>query len=179
MKKFLFLTVCFAVMTSAINAQSEGWKGVKATYNNFELEDFDAISSFSIGYVQGFKILESLPVFVEGGVNAIYTTGDIEEGLKYTSIAAEIPVNIGYKFNINDDISLFPYLGVTARYNITGEAEADGFSEDADKFQYGWQVGLTANYANYNLGVSYGADLNEIYEETKTTSIKISVGYNF
>lgn len=48
MKKFLFLTICFAVMTSAINAQSEGWKGVKATYNNFELEDFDAISSFSL-----------------------------------------------------------------------------------------------------------------------------------
>ena len=26
---------------------------------------------------------------------------------------------------------------------------------------------------------SVGADLNEIFEETKTTSIKISVGYNF
>lgn len=176
MKKFLFLAVCLAVMTSAINAQSEGWKGVKATYNNFEFEDADAISSFSVGYVQGFKILKSLPVFVEGGANAIYTAGDIAEGVKYTSFAAEIPVNIGYKFNIDDNISLFPFVGVTARYNITGEIE-DG--EDADKFQHGWQIGLTANYANYNLGVSYGADLNEIYEETKTTSIKISVGYNF
>lgn len=176
MKKFLFLVACLVAMTSTINAQSEGWKGVKASYNIFEIEDCDAISAFSVGYVHSFNVVESLPIFVEGGLNAIYASGDVEDGVKYTGIAAEIPVNVGYKVALNDDFSLFPYVGVTGRYNIKGEIED---VDDADKFQYGWQVGVTANYSNYNIGVSYGADLNEIFEETKTTSIKISVGYNF
>ncbi len=179
MKKLFILVACLMAFTSTINAQSEGWKGVKASYNIFEMEDCDAISAFSIGYVHSFNIVNSLPIFVESGINAIYATGDVEEDVKYTGIAAEIPVNIGYKIALNDDFSLFPYVGVTGRYNITGKIEVSDEEEKADKFQYGWQVGLNASYNNFNIGASYGADFNEIFEETKTTSIKISVGYNF
>ncbi|MBQ4063637.1 MAG: porin family protein [Bacteroidaceae bacterium] len=179
MKKLFILVACLMAFTSTINAQSEGWKGVKASYNIFEMEDCDAISAFSIGYVHSFNIVNSLPIFVESGINAIYATGDVEEDVKYTGIAAEIPVNIGYKIALNDDFSLFPYVGVTGRYNITGKIEVSDEEEKADKFQYGWQVGLNASYNNFNIGASYGADFNEIFEKTKTTSIKISVGYNF
>lgn len=220
MKKIFIMAACLVAMATTASAQfmgggsasssssdGEGYTSIRLHYNNFEIEpkngSFDAVPSFGISLVKGWAISQSMPLFLEAGVGASYTTGELiksEYGkLEYSAISAEIPVNIGYKFQINDDFAIMPFAGVSARYNITGKAEykandGDGYDydyedyedyedegaeEDAKKFQFGWQIGARAMYNQFSVGVSYGADFNEITDDCKAKSLIISVGYNF
>ena len=193
MKKIKVLfAVCLMLMTSTVFAQSEdAWKGVRVAYNIFDtnLEGSDAVMALSAGYVHSFAVSKNVPLFVEAGANLFWVNGDVADGLKLQMWAVELPVNFGYKWNINDDWSIFPYAGATLRGYFSGKLKAGGESlnvfdddeiEDAWKrFTAGAHVGVTANYKNYNLGVKYGFDLNKLTNEKKASAITISVGYNF
>ena len=245
MKKIFIMAACLVAMATTASAQfmgggsasssssdGEGYTSIRLHYNNFEIEpkngSYDAVPSFGISLVKGWAISQNMPLFLEAGVGASYTTGELAKDeygkLEYSAISAEIPVNIGYKFQINDDFAIMPFVGVSARYNITGKAEykvndGDGYDyddddyyggyyakagydygydydydygydydddyedegakEDAKKFQFGWQIGARAMYNQFSVGVSYGADFNEIAEDCKAKSLIISVGYNF
>ena len=237
MKKIFIMAACLVAMATTASAQfmgggyasssssdGEGYTSIRLHYNNFEIEpkegSFDAVPSFGISLVKGWAISQDMPLFLEAGVGASYTTGELvkdEYGkYEYSAISAEIPVNIGYKFQINDDFAIMPFVGVSARYNITGKTEVkandgdgyydddyhggyyakagydygyddgydddyenEGAEKDAKKFQFGWQIGARAMYNQFSVGVSYGADFNEIAEDCKAKSLIISVGYNF
>lgn len=212
MKKIFIMAACLVAMATTASAQfmgggsassssssdGEGYTSIRLHYNNFEIEpkngSYDAIPSFGISLVKGWAISQDMPLFLEAGVGASYTTGELYKdedlGLKweYSAISAEIPVNIGYKFQINDEFAIMPFVGVSARYNITCKAEGKPYGEnaydkkaedDVKKFQFGWQIGARAMYNQFSVGVSYGADLNEIAKDSKAKSLIISVGYNF
>lgn len=215
MKKIFIMAACLVAMATTASAQfmgggsassssssdGEGYTSIRLHYNNFEIEpkngSYDAVPSFGISLVKGWAISQDMPLFLETGVGASYTTGELfkdkDLGLKweYSAISAEIPVNIGYKFQINDEFAIMPFVGVSARYNITGKAEGKPYDEggynnenakaedDVKKFQFGWQIGARAMYNQFSVGVSYGADFNEIADDSKAKSLIISVGYNF
>ena len=253
MKKFFIMAACLVAMATTASAQfmgggsassssssdGEGYTSIRLHYNNFEIEpkegSFDAVPSFGISLVKGWAISQDMPLFLEAGVGASYTSGELIKNQygksEYSAISAEIPVNIGYKFQINDEFAIMPFVGVSARYNITGKTKdkandgggydydddyyyggyyakagydygydddydygygyddenegADDDDEGADddddvkKFQFGWQIGARAMYNQFSVGVSYGADFNEISDDCKAKSLIISVGYNF
>lgn len=224
----------------------DSYTGIRLHYNSFEIEDADAVPSFGVTFIKGWSISQEMPLFLEAGAGISYTSGDIADpesewwdtydtddtgyGSESTmsSISIEVPVNIGYKFELTDEFSIMPFIGVTARFNIIGKAEfkewekipsvteflkedmgidskdpyyddayeiaveayeendynADGYTEetiedDLKKIQLGWQIGARAMYKQFNFGVNYGADFNEIAEDAKAKSLVISVGYNF
>lgn len=193
MKKIKVLfAVCLMLMTSTVFAQSEdAWKGVRVAYNNFDPDTkrADAVMALSAGYVHSFAVSQNIPLFLEVGGNILWVNGDVMkiegEDLKLKMFAVELPVNFGYKWNINDDWSIFPYAGATFRGYISGKLGNQKVFDDAENFKKwkrftaGAHVGVTANYKNYNLGVKYGMDLNEITEDSKVKTWTISLGYNF
>ncbi|MBR3915842.1 MAG: porin family protein [Bacteroidaceae bacterium] len=193
MKKIKVLfAVCLMLMTSTVFAQSEdAWKGVRVAYNNFDTDTdgADAVMALSAGYVHSFAVSQNIPLFLEVGGNILWVNGDVMKidgvDIKLKMFAVELPVNFGYKWNINDDWSIFPYVGATFRGYISGKLgdqkvfdDAEGF-EKWKRFTAGAHVGVTANYKNYNLGVKYGMDLNEITDNSKVKTWTISLGYNF
>lgn len=219
MKNFRILfAACLLAMATAVNAQfansssvsatggaadTEGWQSVKFSYNSYTLDakglDYDAIPAFELGYVKAISISESMPLFLEGGLSFMYATGDLyseyglDLSLKMSSLT--VPLNVGYKYTISDNISLFPYVGVTLKGHLSGEMEmsydgesitADIFDEDEmgdgaefNRFQIGWQIGAAVNINKFNVGLSYGTDFMEIADDTDTNTFKVSVGVNF
>lgn len=184
----MMLAVCLMVMASAVYAQSDAWKGVRVGYNSYDCgaDDADAVMELSAGYVHSFAITESLPLFVEVGGELLWVNGDVYDGAKMKMWSVQVPVSIGYKWAINDEWSLYPHAGVYFRGNISGKmGDADMFDEDemegeeAERFNYGFHVGSTVNYKNFNLGVKYGFDFNEIMEECKASAWSVTLGYNF
>lgn len=183
----MMLAVCLMVMASAVYAQADAWKGVRVSYNSFDsdVDGGDPVMALSAGYVHSFAITENLPLFVEAGANILWVNGDVYDGVKFTMWSLEVPVNIGYKWAIDEEWSIYPHIGVTLRGNISGEfADLNIFDEDEigeewERFNYGMHVGATANYKNYNLGVKYGLDLNEIANDTKVKMWTVTLGYNF
>ncbi len=195
-------------------------------------EDID-FNGFSIGFVKAFSISKSLPLFVETGLNLAYATGeqdcDYWSGeayhyveayngyhydaatesckMEYTYFGLTVPVNLAYKYTINDDLQVIPFTGIYFRGNLVAkgthiedevvycpyydetivETEEDDYDFFDDKevedtwnrFNFGWQIGAKVAYKQFTAGISYGLDLNEIAKKGKMNNLSISVGYNF
>ncbi|MBQ6693863.1 MAG: porin family protein [Bacteroidaceae bacterium] len=198
----------FANQSSQSSASAaDAWQSLKISYSSYTIDedgaDLDPASSLTLGYAKSFAISQNLPLFVETGVNASYTFGEVlsekDDYVKSTAsvsmFTVGIPVNLGYKFAINDEVSIFPYAGINLKYHLKGEIEieAKGYGEsvsetldmfdsdegDGDKFQYGLQIGANLNYKKFIVGVSYGFELNEIMEDTKTNALTLTLGVNF
>lgn len=188
---------------------NDGYTGIRLHYNNFEIEpdeseiSLDAIPSFGVTFVKGWAVSNSIPIFLETGIGVSYATGDLKNEIedeedyyfstKITAklLSGEIPVSLGYKFNFNEEFSIMPFVGITTRFIVNSEIErkedydfsynygSETTEVDVKKFQLGWQIGARIIRDKFNLGVSYGTDLNEIVDEGKAKSLAISVGYNF
>ncbi len=198
--------------------EATGWSGLRLSYNpisvNPDKGDGIDMTGFTLGYVKSFGVSSTMPLFVETGLNLTYATYS-EDGEyyyddddyyfefdgedKYTWISASIPVNFGYKYVVNETVSLFPYVGVTLRGGISAKRkitlEYDGESESEDynmfdkddvgkdaqwkRFQIGWQIGVGAHFNQFFVGASYGSDFSELAKKVKASVPAITVGYNF
>lgn len=108
---------------------------------DFKDADNQSTSGFGLKYIHGFSLSNTLPLFLETGLDLHvgfwsdtndYTVGygnesygyvpyDAEWKQKLTTMNLAIPVNIAYKFNINEDFSIQPYLGLNFKFNVLGK----------------------------------------------------------
>ena len=51
--------------------------------------------------------------------------------------------------------------------------------DEWNRCQVGWQIGATLDINQFNVGIGYALDFNEICEKTKTSKFAVTVGYNF
>lgn len=128
------------------------------------------------------------------------TTGeDVNGDVKWNVLSLKVPVNIMYKWNIpNSKVALMPFLGLSLRFNLlaNGNTTNDDYDYDEDfnmfdeddmgedgtwnRFQVGWQIGVNAQFNDsWLVGVSYGTDFSEIWEDTKVKTTSITLGYCF
>lgn len=223
-----FLMVCLMGMATVSYAQftnsqkssisggssnAEAWQGLRVSFHPISLcpdkGDSMSATAFSLGYVKSFGVSQNIPLFVETGANVMWTSKDFadeyddffdeEEKFKLNMFSVNIPVNFGYKYQINDNIALFPYIGANFRVNVSGklkwEDEDDSesfdvfkkddmkewefFGEDTWKrFQFGWQIGVALHANKFSVSASYGKDFSEISKKTKVAMPSITVGWN-
>lgn len=221
----LFLAFAFVAMATSVSAEqrvenqspapavgfNNGWDRVFVSYNAssmmFDYKGAENVSfpGFSLGYMKGFSVSNKLPFYVEAGAALQFRSHkedmsdpDYEETVKQNFFSLNIPVNFVYKWNINEDFSLDPFVGIDLRFNLSGKekytykdeydeidesyslfSKDDMGGEPYKRFQAGWHIGVGANYKAFNLSISYGSDFNEIAEKTKFATTVISLGYNF
>lgn len=184
----------FANSSSNSSADASAWKGIRASYLPISIKadgggsiDF---TGFQAGYVKSFAISANAPLFIETGANLSYMSGDFFDEIDMNMFSINVPINFGYQFAFSETASIFPYVGATLRGNLFGNYKGDGESlsifdsdlEDgwkAKRFQIGWQVGVAATFNNFVVGVSYGTDFNDIFEDCKIATTAISIGFNF
>ena len=203
------------------------WQGVTASYNSSLLtcdiagaKDIN-MNGFSIGYMKEFYIIKSLPLFVETGLSIMYASSEeewwnlgssfesdnddwLDDGFadadktECTYIGITIPVNLAYKYTLDEDFQIIPFAGVymrgglifNARCKSVGEsknydlfdskqAKQMGLRDSWDRFQFGWQIGAKLAYDQATAGISFSTDLKEFATKTKMLSLSLSVGYNF
>ena len=216
----------YAQFTNASSGSSmsssgiDGWTGVWAEYNPIKLgsdnEDI-SLSGFSAGGSRTFSITQDIPLLVETGVGVQYASGSktismedyygdkVDVKTELDIFSAKVPVNLLFGFEIpNSNITVFPFVGVTLRFNISGNMKLSDdwgsikmkvFDEDDvkekmatigrngnafERFQVCWQIGAKACVGgNFIVGVSYGKDMMEISKGNKIQTTSISVGYTF
>lgn len=126
-----------------------------------------------------------------------------------TVLGLNIPLNVVYGVKINDMLAIKPYTGFYLRINVMAKEKdtyewndgaGDSGSEDKSynmfdkddvlasnlfyakkwsRCQFGWQIGATLDINQFNVGIGYALDFNEIAEKTKTSKFAVTVGYNF
>lgn len=205
----LFATVANAQFTnsSALSGSAAGSSDIEGGWSNFTVsynsntwdvdgEDFDNIHGLELGYLYGINLSANLPLYFETGMLANYSFGDLyddsDETLSADMFSLKVPATLGYKVDVSEQFSILPYAGLYLRANLAGtltyendyddEEEIDLFDEDegdGNRFQFGMHVGVRCMVDKFNFGVGYGFDFNELIEDMKTSSLNISIGYNF
>lgn len=128
---------------------------------------------------------------------------EYEENSSVTTLGLTIPVNVVYGIGITDKFSIKPYTGLYLRINlmgkgrdefiVNGEKDPDYnfdynlFDEDDmggkdntwNRAQIGWQIGTMFDINNFNIGITYGLDFNEISDRTKSSKFSVRCGLNF
>lgn len=163
-----------------------------------------SFNGFSLGYSHAFSLSANIPIYLETGVAGQYAfksyTEDDEDGweLKHSLLSLKVPVNVMYKFNLNEIVSIIPFFGISIRGNLIGKIkEIEPYDEDETydlfdkkdmegsdytwkRFQIGWQIGLKARLGEkFIIGGSYGTDFNEIVKDYKIHTGAICIGYTF
>lgn len=222
-KLFTFLLIALTAFGVA-NAQS-GYNRVGISYDNTqvsaggdlkgEMENFK-LNGFGLNYIHGFSVSRSLPMFVEVGANVDFGFGNafeekydgVSAKMKIQDINLQVPVNFAYRFNVVEDFTIAPYVGINFKLHLLTrgriEAKEDGIKVESDwsnffskddmgdddtfnRFQMGWHIGATFQYTKFSFGVQYGTDFIPFYsysekgykEKINTANLKLTLGYNF
>lgn len=190
-------TAAFAQFTNSSSSSSgnvsDGWNSLYVQYNPIALsrEHGDAIwfNGFSVGYGRAFAVSSQQPFYVEAGVAAQFAFASesyYSEDMDYTLISVKIPVSFMYKWDVNENFSLVPNVGLDFRINAYGNLSYDDedfnlFDDEADwnRFQVGWHIGANAMYKSFLFGASFGTDFNEIAKKCNMKTTSLTIGYKF
>ena len=123
-----------------------------------------------------------------------------------TFLGLTIPLNFVYGAKINDKVSVKPYTGFFLRVNVLGKGKLSSSDDDIQdlledwemtsvnyfdeddmgdddytwkRCQFGWQIGTTFDINNFNIGINYALDFNNLAEDLKTSKFSINLGFNF
>lgn len=150
MKKLSAFMLSGIALFAAATANAEDYNRVAISYDNVHFgankemkADFfnDAVGGFStngvgLNYIHGFGLSESLPMFIETGLNFNFGFGSTQLGsekedlgfngyylgyeakMKSQNINLQVPVNFVYKFNVADNVTLSPYIGLNFKLNL-------------------------------------------------------------
>lgn len=209
---FIILPVCASSPWWDTFAEKEktGYDRLTVGYDAlFYSNDYPTLDGVILQYVHGFKIAK-IPLFLEIGASAAfnikyenmnygYIYGDyIKE--KFLNLSFKIPVNLSYRVQMGDLISLFPYTGPYLKINPHQEGfytpkyindyNMSEIQYDVNIFQAGWQFGFGFTISKFNIGVQYGLELNpraktrisEYFPKEliiKSSELAVSLGINF
>lgn len=178
MKKFIMAAVLLSAGVSMAVAQNSDYNRVGISYDNTSYsfndlmkldQEMDGVSTNGVGinYIHGFSVSSSLPIFVETGLNLNFGFGsknigakEEEDGYwmqakyKFQNINLQVPVNFVYRFNVMDDFSIAPYVGLNFKLNLVSKDKTKfdhNFPSDAfDAEDMEWLDGKWRNLFNSN-----------------------------
>lgn len=196
------------------------YTNVKYTQSDDDMGDDISTNGISLKYLHGFSVSNKLPIYVEAGLNLNFNFASIaidndyykdiaEFSNKYQFAALAIPVNVAYRFNINETITIKPYLGLNFKINLLGRGKRDVkvldddyedyFDEDYEwasfyskddmgdkdavwnRFQMGWHIGADVQFNKFFIGLNYGTDFIPAWKHKKykVNSGTFNIGLGF
>lgn len=213
--KISFLAVALLIGVVA-NAQEKPLTfGVKAGVNlsNFSgrgAEDTDAKVGFNVGVTVEYALapdvflLSGLEFTTKGAkLSYMEDVGNAEVGMKSTMNAMylQLPIHMGYKFDISESIKLNMHAGPYLAYGIGGkikyegsglmreirepiETDGDFFGESKFKrFDFGLGLGVGAEFGKIGVGLGYDLGLINISKDNdakvRNMNAYLTVGYKF
>ncbi|MCM1070983.1 MAG: porin family protein [[Clostridium] fimetarium] len=202
--------------TNPYDRLSISYQNEKYSIDRKNADDYST-NGIAIDYLHGFSVSKTLPIFIETGIGANFgfyndsetfdegSTYEYEHKISTKTINLAIPVNVAYKFGINNDFAITPYLGLNFKLNVFSETTNKREYADEDvqedygsthtnnnfdkkdvgkdytwnRFQLGWHIGVGIDYKALYVGLTYGTDFMEIAKKVNTSTFKIGVGFNF
>lgn len=195
MKTKILLALVFAFCVQFLNAQTIGIKG-GFNFANINVSNNDktpkSIVGLHLGPVADIEIQENL-YFNTGllyslkGYKMEYGEGKATDKLNYL----EIPLNIAYKFPINETYKVIAQAGPYVAYAISGKTRSGSGSRKIEFGEYGWKrldfgigAGAGVESGPFLASLSYQLGLRAIVindEEVKLKNrvFQISLAYMF
>jgi len=208
--KFLLLAV-FCVIAIAANAQFS--IGVKGGLNVSSIEEFgpyslDAKAGFNAGIMAQYMFSKNIGI--ESGLYYSLMGGkekekDYDNPNRIDDYKAsanpsylQVPLYAIYKFNLSEDLRLYPSLGIYLGYGLNGKIDIKGiddgaditmkddfFNDDNNRFDIGAGAGFNIQYKKVVFGFGYEQGFMKINkhdfpyddENAYNSNFKLSVGF--
>lgn len=193
---------------------SEGWSSFYVQYNPSKLvvdtsgDDDQSFTGITVGYNRDIGITYGTPIYLEVGVAAQYSfvkkdgylfddDDDYDFEMSWNMGSIKVPLSLTYDWEVSPAVSIAPYAGLTARFNIFGNMSAENDYDDKSvnifdkkdmgskeavwkRFQIGWQIGVNLKFnETWYLGASYGTDFSEVCKKIKIAQPALSIGFIF
>ncbi len=174
---------------AASSADNENYQRITVGYNGIFASpkggESTTLNGFAAGYTYGLSLSSAMPLYLEFGGQLAYGSGSDKTSL----MSIGIPVNVAYRFNITDAISVTPYTGLNFRVNVIGKAYGinmfSGKSDDNNDWGDGWED--WEDYSTYSSrGDDYDWDDEDLYGDADDWKWKrfqmgwqIGAGVNF
>ncbi len=159
-----------------------------------ELDGGNIQSGLSVGGIVGFQLSPTAPVSVETGL--LYMEkggkGDINgEKTTFNLHYFEVPIVAKYRYEMDDDLSLQPFLGGYLALGIGGKVKnyaqktsCSSFSGDRFRhFDGGLRLGCGLEYSMVYIELAYDLGLANIshsdFDSARNRSLLVSAGVNF
>lgn len=169
----------------------------------------DYVTSFSIAPKLPFFFETGLAFNYNHYGEEIYDIEDNSLDFDINTMGLTIPLNVVYGIRINDKLCFKPYTGFYFRINMMGKGKYDFDIDDKydiddddmedcvdrtinfydkddvgkhgkwDRCNVGWQIGGTLDINQFNVGIGYRLDFNEMSPGSKFGIFQAKVGYNF
>lgn len=207
MKKCLLFVALIAMCSSAFGqTKAQEWSSFYVQYNPMKLvqdisgyDDLD-FNGFTVGYNKAISVAGETPLFIDAGgaiTAAFYSESEGDEELSITFISAKVPVSLMYKWQVSDAVSILPYGGLYARFNVVGNMKYDdGYDDETisvfdkkdmgssdatwKRLQMGYQIGVNVMFNNkWHLGLAYASDFSEVCKKCKFNTPAITFGFDF
>lgn len=156
--------------------------------------NFDKAISWKIS--EKYNLPRCLPLYLDAGIGLQYIGWKnckykkYEDSSEANLISLNIPIALGYKCKINENVTVSPIVGMYMRVNVAGWTDKkDLFSDKEnirgmgiyawDRVQFGMNFGVGLEMGRVCLGLSYCHDFTDIAENIHLSTGVLSVGYNF
>ena len=180
MKK-IFALAALLLSFGAIVAQ-DNYTRLQVSYSfnkmtNSEIGDKEITpKGVTLGGVVGFLVTDDYPIYVEPGVSFSWAHSAVDYKIagikvgenKYTYMNFAIPINVVYKYEINDRFSINPFIGLNMKLNMIAKQHLN--PEMGDKMSISWlskkDMGTRDDRASiFQLGGQYGVgfQIQEFY----------------
>lgn len=189
MKNKLFYVIALVLLVQIANAQTFGIKGGLNIANVSEIEDGvtyspKAIAGIHVGPVLDIPLQGSLN-FNTGLLFSVIgyknTSSNNYQGTSYTTTTTfndlEIPLNLAYKFPINDKSKFFiqagPFLGYALSGKVKdseGSVSIDFEAESIKRFNYGLGIGAGIELGSIVASANYQIGLANMYDDSNDNS---------
>lgn len=113
------------------------------------------LNGFGIGYLHGFQLSSTVPVYLETGLKMTAgfwgDSGDEMDDDYYefdqnlTKLSFAVPVNVSYRFKLQSGISIQPYLGLNFKINALAKSkiEVSEYESDYDDYEFAGSASKT------------------------------------
>ena len=182
MKRVLLLIASFIMCAFAVNADPEWGLTAGLNVSTWNGSDCDARAGFNIGVKMEDEV--SAPFFIEAGAllsnkgckwTASYN--NFSRDYNYSLWYLHVPVNFGYKFDLNENLQIAPKIGIYAGIGLWGDDDnSDDPFYDYDDKDIKYNNLSLCEYSNFNhFDFGFGLGANFYIQK----HFEISTGYEF
>lgn len=193
MKKVFLIAVCSIVCLGA-SAQLPIGLGLKGGVNMSDISklDDDFKIGFNVGVAVDYEVADN--IYLMSGLHLMtkgaksketILLGSVGKEVKFNPMYLQLPVHVGYKFQIAPATKLVLRAGPYAAYGIGGKIKpesgsgVDFFSDGVKKFEMGVSGGVGVEFLKFtaDLGVDHGVTKIWKGSSQRNRTAYVSVGY--
>ena len=202
MKKMLIAALMFSGIISA-SAQSEGdfRLGVTGGMNVAKVTDLEA--DCRIGFNLGARVEYGITNQVYAGTGLLlslkgfeeeyYDDEDVKMEVKGNPLYLQIPIHVGYKYDLGNGVGLFGETGPYLAFGVGGkikeemkveglsvEGKTDYFGDDAaNVFDMGWGLRLGVEVSRFQIHLGYEYGFTKVVDDTSSHNSNFNVGVSY